>query len=375
MKLNNTLRSILSVVFSVLLLIGCIFLANAIAGGKKKPEQVFSQVVQAVYVDTVQNIDIPIEIEATGNIQAQKKIELYAEVQGIFKSSSKLFKAGQKYIAGSTLLNIDNSEYKASIVAARSDLYNQIIAMMPDLKLDYPHLAQKWENYINNFNINETLQALPEIESEQENYFISGKGIVNSYYTIKNMEERLVKYQIIAPFTGILTEALVNEGALVRSGQKLGEFIDPSKYELEVAINESYKHLLKIGSQVTLSNINKTKSYTGIVKRVNSVVDPSTQSIQAFIEVSGDGLNEGMYLEANLEGKTEENVYEISRKLLIDNKNVFAVKDSNLVLQPITPVYFTDETAIVKGIPDGTIVLSKSVPGAHNGMVVKIISK
>lgn len=374
MKLNSTVRSILSMVFGAVFLIGCIFLAKSIAGGKKKPEQVFNKVIQSVYVDTVKNKDITIQIDATGNIQAQKKIELYAEVQGIFKSSSHLFKAGQKYSAGSILLSIDNSEYKASIVAARSNLYNQITAMMPDLNLDYPNVAQKWSNYLSALNIINTLPTLPSFENEQEKYFVSGKGIVNAYYNVKNMEERLTKYTITAPFSGVLTEALVNEGALVRSGQKLGEFIDPSKYELELAVNESFKDLLKIGNKVKLNNVDGSKTYTGTVVRVNSVIDASTQSIQTFVEVKGSDLNEGMYLEAELEGKTESNVYEISRKLLLDNKNIYAVKDGALVLQPVTPIYFTEETAIVKGIPDGTIVLSKSAPSSHSGMAVKIIS-
>ena len=35
------------------------------------------------------------------------------------------------------------------------------------------------------------------------------------------------------------------------------------------------------------------------------------------------------------------------------------------------PVYFSDTKAVLKGIPDGTIMLSKSVPGAYAGMAVK----
>lgn len=374
MKLSSTVRSIISMVFGLIMFVGCVFLAKNIAGGKKKPEQVFNKVIQSVYVDTVKNSDIAIQIDATGNIQAQKKIELYAEVQGVFKNSSNLFKAGQKYNVGSTLLSIDNSEYKASIIAARSGLYNQITAMMPDLNLDYPNIAQKWKTYLSSFDINNEVPSLPSFENDQEKYYVSGKGIVNSYYNVKNMEERLSKYRITAPFSGILTEALVTEGALIRSGQKLGEFIDPSKYELELAVNESYKDLLKIGNKVKLNNVDGSKTYTGTVKRVNSIIDASTQSIQAFVEVSGKDLNEGMYLEAQLEGKMESNVYEISRKLLLDNKNVYAVKDSTLFLQAVKPIYFTEQTAIVKGIPDGTIILSKSTPSAHSGMVVKIIS-
>ncbi|MCB0509200.1 MAG: HlyD family efflux transporter periplasmic adaptor subunit, partial [Bacteroidetes bacterium] len=269
----------------------------------------------------------------------------------------------------------DQSEYQASLVAARSNFFSLLTSAMPDLLLDYPNEAGKWQTYLKGFDINKTAPVLPSMNSEQEKYYISNKGIINTYYTIKNMEERLSKYHILAPFNGVLTEALVSEGALVRAGQKLGEFIDPSVYELELAINESYKDLLKIGNTVKLYNLDKSKSYTGKVVRVNSVIDASTQSIQAYIELLGKDLNEGMYLAAELQGREEKEVYEISRKLLIDNKAIYAVKDSTLILQEVNPIYFTEETAILKGIPDGTLILNKAVPGAHSGMLVKIANK
>ncbi len=46
------------------------------------------------------------------------------------------------------------------------------------------------------------------------------------------------KYTIKAPFKGILTEALVTEGTLIRNNQKLGEYIDPSLYEMEVSLGK-----------------------------------------------------------------------------------------------------------------------------------------
>ena len=79
------------------------------------------------------------------------------------------------------------------------------------------------------------------------------------------MEEHYQKFRISAPFTGVLTEANVNPGTLIRTGQKLGEFIDPSVYELEVAVNKSYSELLKVGKEVTLTNIDHTKTWKGKV--------------------------------------------------------------------------------------------------------------
>ena len=172
-----------------------------------------------------------------------------------------------------------------------------------------------------------------------------------------------------------MTEALVNPGALIRPGQKLGEFIDNGVYELEVAVNTEYGDLLGVGKKVKLHNVENTKQWDGRVIRVNSLVDPASQTIPTFIQVRGSGLKEGMYLEADVTAKEEENTFELNRKLLFDNNNVFVVRDTVLDVVQVEPVYFKESTAVVKGLNNGDKVLSRVVPGAYVGMKVKIFSE
>jgi multidrug efflux pump subunit AcrA (membrane-fusion protein) len=372
MKKNEQLRFLVSIGIAILLLVLSIFIAFKIISGKKKPEVVVQQLVKTVYVDTVQNQSLSLDMNASGALEAYRKVELYSEVQGILQSNGQIFKAGQAYSAGSTLLSISDSEFAASIVAQRSALYNQIMSAMPDLQLDYPNVYPKWQSYLNNFNINQNLSALPSLDSDQEKYFINSRNIITTFYNIENLEERLLKYQIKAPFNGIVTEALVNNGTLIRAGQKLGEFIDPSQYELKISIGASINDLVKVGKTVELNNIDKTESYTGKITRINNVVDPSTQSIQVFITISSNKLNEGQYLEAQLEGKKVDNVFEIPRKLLVDNKEIFTVVDDKLKKISVDIIHFTRETAIIKNLKEGTIILQKNIPGAYDGMLVNI---
>ncbi|MBG25858.1 MULTISPECIES: efflux RND transporter periplasmic adaptor subunit [Croceibacter] len=366
-------KTILYIIAGVLL-IAAFFAMRAIADSKDKEAPKTKKVVKTVFVDTIKNTDVPIIIPANGNLVAKRRVELYAEVQGIFKNSSNLFKAGQEYKRGQTLISIDASEYYASVQSSKSNLYNQITAIMPDLRLDYPDVFPKWETYLNSFNINETTPKLPEISNDKEKYFINGRGILTTYYNVKNLEQRLGKYRISAPFTGVLTEALVTEGTLIRAGQKLGEFIDTSTYELQVSLNKDYADLLEVGENVELPNINKTKTYKGKVSRVNASIDQATQTVSAFIEVSNNTLKEGMYLQAELEAKTIKNAISIDRGLVNDRNEIFTVKDSTLVSLTVNPVYFSDKKAVVKGVPNGEVILSKPVSGAYNGMLVKVVS-
>lgn len=365
------IRKIILSVLGVLLIVASISFAKTLIANKNKPKPFREKVVKTVLIDTVTNGTVPIIIPASGRLVAKRRIELYAEVQGVFKKGNKLFKPGQEFNQGEALISIDASEYYAGVQSARSNLYNTISAIMPDLRLDFPEVYQKWQNYLNSFDLSKATPKLPEMSSDKENYFITGRGIVSSYYDVKNLEQRLSKFVIYAPFSGILTEALVTEGSLVRSGQKLGEFISTSAYEMEVAISESYSSLLKVGEQVQLNNLDKTATYTGTVSRINGRVDPTTQTITAFIEVKDEALKEGIYLEANLNAKQEENAIEINRSLLLEDNKIFVVKDSILDIIDVKPVYFSETNVVLKDVPNGTVIISKPVVGAYAGMLVK----
>lgn len=366
------MRKIILSLLGVLLIVGAYFASQAIVASNQKVRPKPKKVVKTVFVDTVQNGIVPINISANGNLVAQRRLELFSEVQGVLQRGSKLFKPGQTYSNGETLLRLNSSEYYASVQSQKSALYNQITAIMPDLRLDYPSAFAKWDTYLNNFDVNKTTPALPEITSEKERYFISGRNILTTYYNVKNLEQRLGKYRITAPFSGILTEALVTEGTLVRSGQKLGEFIDTSVYELEVAISKTYADLLKVGNEVSLTTIDGEKEYTGKVTRVNGNIDQASQTINAYIEVRDKELREGIYLEAVLQAKEEADAISIPRGLLQPENQLFTVRDSILEVIKVNPVYFSDKEVVVKGVPEGTTIVSKPVPGAYAGMLVKI---
>lgn len=367
------MRKIILAILGVLAIVAAVFFGNRLVEKNQKPRQKFKKQIKTVFVENVINKEIPIVLSANGNLIAKNKIELFSEVQGILKSSNKAFKAGTDYYKGETLLSINSDEFFASLQSQKSNLYNLIASIVPDIRLDYPAEFNKWESYLKSYDLNKTTPKLPEFNSDKEKYFISGRGVLTAYFNVKNLEVRHSKHQIRAPFKGTLIEALVSPGTLVRIGQKLGEFIDPSIYEMEVSINSEFADLLKVGNSVALYNLEKSKKYTGKVVRVNGRVDQVSQTIKAFIDVKHPDLKEGMFLEASLIAKSEREAIEIPRKLLVDNTAVYIVKnDSILSLVKVKPVYFGAEKVIIRGLENNDKILTQNLPGAFDGMIVKI---
>ena len=130
--------------------------------------------------------------------------------------------------------------------------------------------------------------------------------------------------------------------------------------------------LLQKGNSVKVTSRDTEQSWEGKIARVNGRVDQASQTVKAYIQVEGKDLKEGIYLEAELVAKSENDAFEMERKLLVNNESIYVLKDSIIDLVKVNPVFFTDNTVVIKGLEDGTPVLSKSVPGAYPGMKVTV---
>ncbi|HFA49422.1 MAG TPA: HlyD family efflux transporter periplasmic adaptor subunit [Bacteroidetes bacterium] len=365
------MRKIILAIIGLLLIGGAVLLAKKLIAMKAVPEVKVQKRVTSVFAETVHNGSTPITVTASGNLKAKNRVELFSEVQGVFESSAKPFKPGTHFSKGQTLLRLNSDEHRANLKAQKSSLYNQVVRLLPDLRLDYPEASPNWEKYLRDFDVDKPLADLPEPTSEKEKLFIAGRNITTTFYAIKNLEERLRKYTVRAPFSGVLTEALVNPGALVRNGQKLGEFIAPGSYEMEVNANAAYADLLRVGKSVELHDPARTGKWTGKVVRVNGKVNQASQTIQLFVEVRGKDLKEGMFLEADVTARSVDNTFEVNRKLLFDGNKLFVIQDTVLSIAEVEPVFFKKNTVVVKGLREGVQLLAKPVPGAYKGMLVK----
>lgn len=365
-------RKIILSALGFVIIVFAIFIAKHIIDSnvKEKPENTNAE--KPVMVYRVENSTIPVKLSTNGTVSALNKFEIFSEVEGVFLESSKHFRPGQYYKKGELLLQINNREFVANVQAVKSSFYSSLSSIMPDLRLDYPEIYPKWKTYLDQFSMKSSTPKLPEFETNKERYFITGRNILSDYYRLKNLEERLSKFSLRAPFDGVLTEALVNEGTLVRPGQRLGVFVDPSVYELMIALKQEYIQYIEVGNTVEMHPLNQEVTFEGEITRINAQIDQSTQSVQVFIRFQNEEAKEGMYLEAIIEANEIEKSIQIPRELIVNTSKVYVVEDGLLKLIDVIPVHYSKEQVIVQGIPDGTKILSGVVPGAYSGMKVSV---
>lgn len=375
--MNKTLRVIISSLLGVGIIaigfFGMKYLGSQKQELPKKPEVVIRKKVNTI---AIEKQAIPTTLEVQGRLQAFNKIALFSEVGGVLSATSRPFKVGTYFPKGATLLNIDDTETRLSLQAQKATLLNTIAMMMPDLKIDYPESFAQWEAYLQAFSVDEDLQPLPEARNQAEKLFVAGRNLYTQYYNIKSVEERLSRFKVVAPFSGVLTQANIDVGALVRTGQQVGELMATGEYELVATVPLSQLSYLKTGSKVTLSSEDIEGSWTGSILRISDQIDPASQTVEVFVRVGGSELKEGMYLRGEAQARTLENAVELDRNLLVNQNAVYILEsDSVLRLVPVEVLKFNRESVIIRGLEDGSRLVTNTIAGAFDGMLVQHVKE
>jgi multidrug efflux pump subunit AcrA (membrane-fusion protein) len=367
---QNILKALLGLGIIVLGYFGMTYLIGL---KEDPPKREVPKRVKVVETRRVTNADLATTLTVQGRLQAYNKIDLYSEVGGTVEETGRPLKEGTYFGKGNVILRIDDDEARLNLQAQKATLLNSIAQIMPDLKIDYPESFARWETYLDAYSVDDELPPLPEPAGQQERLFVAGRNLYSQYYQIKSAEERLSKYMLYAPFSGVLTEVMIDRGAVVRAGQQLGTLMATGFYELVATVPLSDLNYLETGRKVELYSEDIAGNWTGEIRRISNQIDAGTQTVEVYIGVSGKELREGMYLRGDAAARTLENVVEIDRTLLIDDNQVYVVRNDTLLgLQPVT-VRKTDRySALVSGLADGTELVTSTVAGAFDGMRVKI---
>ncbi len=376
--MNKIFRKV-SVVVGLLILVGGIYFSRVVGTQAARdkaanPTELKAEVKKNyVYVLTAQNQTVGSEVVISGKVIARQKLDLVSEVTGRIVKASKEFREGVSFSANALMLTLEDTDAQYSLQAAKSQLYSTIVKMLPDLQNDYADNFQAWKAYVDNFDNNQPIRKLPTTKSSREKLYVAVRNLDNQYINIKKQEFRLTKYKIYAPFTGILSHATVYEGALVRAGQKLGTLTHPSRYEVEATISLYDMAFFKIGNTVNLYSNATSKEWKGRVARFGKTIDEKTQTQKVFITVNSAALNEGMFLNGKIKTKSMDNVVQLARTLLVNNRAVYTVIDNKLHLEDIEVVKVDNNEMYVRGLEDNVTILAQPILGAYEGMLVDVI--
>lgn len=295
-----------------------------------------------------------------GRVIPKNETTIVGEVQGKMLSGTIQLKEGITFRKNDLLINIDAAEFELGLEAQRSTFLNTLTGLMPDLKSDYPNSYLSWFEYIQQYDFGKTLPPLPKTVSDEEKFFITSNRVYSSYYSIKAQEERLKKYKIFAPYSGMITQSNIDKGSLVTPGQPLLDIVSNRTFEVETGVDLETIQYLKVGTQVKFTSNEYQGEWTGRVKRINDLIDPKTQNIPVFFEISGKGIRPGLYLEGSFQMKSFQEVTAIPQSALHRDESVLLLNNNVITRKSVEPVAFLTDSILVHGLaPTDQVILNQ----------------
>ena len=370
-------RKLIILGVGLLILASGVFLNNVLSSmktpqPKKPPRENFTNVP----VLPVKYTDQETELSYFGRVSSFQEVALISEVQGQILKGSVNLKPGQRVSKGQLLFRIDDQETQLNLQSQKSQFQKSIADILADLQIDHADNFPAWQSYFEKLEIDKSLPALPEVKDLKEKTFLSTRGIFSSYYSILASEERLTKYKVYAPFSGSLSEVMLEPGSVANPGTRIATLQRTSQLELVIPVRSEDLEWISRGSTVEVESEDGLEKWNGKISRIGEQVNPSTQSVNVYISIGVNAENpiyNGQYLRAILPGDVVQKAMSIPRRALHDQNKVYVVENDLLCPLEVTVHKINPTTAIISGLYVGAQVVSDPPLNAVENLPVKVI--
>lgn len=351
----------ISVISGLLIFTATLLLSwYVVSAPEEEAEETGESIAAPVLMVTYSPEDVQSSIQFTGRVIPFDQFDIYSEVTGIFENGDRPFKTGIAFERGDVLISINDDEESQQLQSARYDFSAAISQLLPDISIDYPDYYEEWQTYLDEYDASSSLQQLPDVTDRQFRMYLNRQNIFSRFYSIRQQEIMLSKFDIRAPYDGVVTDHLINPGVLVQNGQMLGQFTGMDRLEIEASIPAGEARFVTSGDEITVQTTGiSTDTYTGTVTRKNALIEPGTQSVKIYIDVSGSDLKSGYYLEGEISGEVFTNAFKIHKDILVRDNELFTVVNDRAALSTINLLASDGDSMIVSGLDPGTVIIDE----------------
>jgi multidrug efflux pump subunit AcrA (membrane-fusion protein) len=175
--------------------------------------------------------------------------------------------------------------------------------------------------------------------------------------------------RITAPFTGLVTEKMVEPGNMAAPGAPLVRVEDTREFRLDVRVDESRVSQMATGAVVSVllgADGGATREVTGVVSEVSRAVDADTRAFLVKVTLPETvGLRSGMFGRARFEGSRRQALVVPPEAVVRQGQmtSVFVVSDGVAHLRLVR----VRDTEVLAGLSAGETVVVSPVPGLVDG--------
>lgn len=307
----------------------------------------------SVSVDTIRLQNIVDAGNYTGTFEPNKETKISADIQG--KINAVLVDVGSYVSKGQTLIQLDNSLLKLQLQTVEVQI-------------------EGLEDDVNRYTILTEADAVQGVQLEKARL-----GLKTAKVQRATLLEQISKTSIKAPFNGIVTAKLNEEGGFAAPGVPLLQITDISTLRFTVNVPEN--DLVKFQSNQTYkisADVFPDISLSGKVSMIGSKANMGNSFPIQFQVANTKNLSikSGMFGKVNLSESEQEQGILIPTSAIIEENGiakVYVIKNGKAILQSITTTKtIGNKTLVSSGLKENDIIVTNGFINLFDGANISI---
>lgn len=389
-KQGGFLRKFLAIAIPILIVVGFVVATSIFITFNKEPKEKKRNFnTLAVIADYAKVDDVQLQVRTQGEARPQIEIDLVPQVGGKIVYVSPNFIEGGIFKKGETLLRIEDADFKVAVIRAEAGVAQAEQVLVREkaegdiARQDYEELGRGEPTPLA-LRLPQQAQARASLQAAQAE--------------LDAARLNLSRTSVKAPFSGRVRTKASDIGQFVNPGSRLGRIFSTNVVEVRLPLSDAQLSKLDLplayvaDSRETAPKVNlnalvagKVRQWDGRIMRTDSTYDTATRALFAIAEVAdpyGEGASDdgvplapGMFVDADISGKSFENVITIPRDGLRPQDEVYIV--DNLGKAEIRKVEVLDATpdraVLTGGVERGELVVLSPMERSRVEMTLKVL--
>ena len=339
----------------------------------KIPREVILPTVQ---VQTVVPENEKVVISAQGEVAALRRTQLAAEVSGRVIEVSPRFEAGEVMKEGELLLRIDPADYRAAHANAVANLESARLTLEVE-GANAERARRDWEN-LGRGEASDLVLRKPQLASARA-------AVTSAEASVAKALRDLERTEVRALYACRIERTHLDLGATVAPGTPLADVMSLGEAEVRLPLSlEDYGYIQTKGDGKVIGEVTATadlggvsKTWTGRLVRSEEFVESSTRSINVvalFENADGATPPPGLFVDAEVEGRTLQDVFVLPRLAMVEPGKVMVVDPENrLRFREVSVLRTSERTVIVDGgLKSGERICVTPLNAPVDGMPVRV---
>jgi RND family efflux transporter MFP subunit len=336
-----------------------------------------------VRIREVKPESVQLKVHSQGSVMPSTESQLIPEVSGRVMWMSPKLVAGGYFTRGEVLARVDEMDYRNTKDRAKATL-ERAEAEQQHATFEHKRLESLAER---------KLTSRSQLENSLRARRVADASLQDARVNFEQAQQNVNRTEIRAPFTGLVRSENVDIGQFISRGSPIATLYASDLVEVRLPIADRQLAFLNIPPtlrgelpselqpNVTLSTeyAGQQLVWEGKIVRTEAEIDISSRMVHLVARVPNtDGqtpLSVGLFVEAEIEGLSAENIVVLPRSALRNNDQVLIVDaEDKLRFRPIDQLRLYQDNVLVRGgLASGDRVCLSPLQTAIDGMVVNPI--